>query len=151
MVTAGALSGAGLALSAGQLGPQVLMAEEALTIPSATIIGAKTGFDSMNMVADHRVGGGHTYKEMLDAGVSPDTARSFAMGAEFVNGVIDLITDEEIIKAINLLSSKNEKGDLFEILFEELLKRKIDKEKEQTQDRIREKGIEYAIEREFRK
>ena len=65
-----AIGSGGAALLAGQAGPQALLPEEILTVPTAFALGMKAGNAKTNM----EIEGGRAYLEMLNNGVSEETA-----------------------------------------------------------------------------
>lgn len=100
---AGALSGAGIALAAGQLGPQVAVPEEIATVPAGALTGAAWGGKGGYVTGTAKYGydmmAGSAYKTLLDMGVPNDVALELsgdeALISSLIEGggaVVDLIT-----------------------------------------------------------
>lgn len=90
---AGAATGAMVAGVAGQLGPQAATPEEIVTVPSGTIIGAKRGFrfgQKFGIVKySVEVEGGNLYLDMLQRGISEETAKPMAFAGGIIIGLIE--------------------------------------------------------------
>lgn len=93
-------AGAG-AFIAGQAGPQVLLPEEVLTVPSAAIAGLQMGSSMSNF----EIEAGLAYNEMLKKGVSEETARKVALGVGGVNAGLELIQMDELVKSFKILKN----------------------------------------------
>ncbi|MBE5813173.1 MAG: hypothetical protein E7314_05935 [Clostridiales bacterium] len=99
----GAVGGAGIALAAGQLGPQVMVPEEIATVPAGAITGAiwggRGGYVAGTAKYGYDVMAGNAYKTLLDMGVPNDVALELSGDEALVNSliegggaVVDLIT-----------------------------------------------------------
>ncbi len=93
---------AGATAVAGNLGPQAIVPEEILTVPSMAVAGYKTGSSIVSAEAE----AGFAYKEMIDLGVSHDTAKMFATGVGIVNGIPNAIPFDELIKSFKVLNKR---------------------------------------------
>ena len=71
---AGATAGAGAALLAGQLGPQIATPEEVVTVPGAAALGAGIGGMSGAVNYWRRQGAAETYSELIDSGLDEPVA-----------------------------------------------------------------------------
>jgi len=84
------LTAGGTALAAGQLGPQALLPEEVVTVPAAMITAFGAGFSAKMAEEMYGVEGGAAYKEMIDEGVTPGTARLVGAGVGAVNSLLEV-------------------------------------------------------------
>ena len=90
---AGALGGAGVALAAGQLGPQVAVPEEIATVPAGAITGAIWGGRGGYVAGTAKYGydmmAGAAYKNLLDLGVPNDIALEISNDEAVINSLIE--------------------------------------------------------------
>lgn len=92
--------GAGsMAFLGGQAGPQVLLPEEVLTVPLAFATGMETGNAKTNM----EIEGGNAYLEMLNHGVSEETAQAIATGVGGINAMLETLQLDELLKVYTIL------------------------------------------------
>lgn len=92
----GGLIGALLATGAGQLGPQIVLPEEAVTVPAGTMLGIKVGggVAAANRIRQLEAGG--MYLELLDMEdefgrkIDPRIAKAAAHSVGVINGAIEL-------------------------------------------------------------
>ncbi|HRT06741.1 MAG TPA: hypothetical protein P5204_13685, partial [Kiritimatiellia bacterium] len=75
---AGAATGAGLALLAGQAGPQAALPEEIATVPGAAMAGAVRGLTAGSAKEWYFQGLGDSYADMVRNGIAPEAARDVA-------------------------------------------------------------------------
>lgn len=101
MTQATALGSAGTAFVLGQAGPQAVIPEEIISVPGAYALGAKAGITAQM----YKIEAGLAYKELLDAGVTPETASWIAAGAGVINAGIELAQVEELAKSAKILTS----------------------------------------------
>ena len=90
----GVVSGAGGAAMmalAGNLGPQITIPEEIATVPSAAMYMYGIGQAAGSATASTRKEAGLAYMDMIQSGVSKDTARAVAMGVGAINGTIEVL------------------------------------------------------------
>lgn len=79
--------GAAAAAVAGQLGPQVALPEEIISVP----IAAMGSYAFGNVLQMNDIEKGHAYKEMIDAGVSPENAQKYATGVGLTNALLETV------------------------------------------------------------
>ncbi len=96
---AGAAAGAGTALALGQLGPQVALPEEVISVPGAAATGFKMGAALGSGAHMYQVEKGLSYKTMMDEGVDPNTANRWATVVGLANAGIEVAQMGEILKA----------------------------------------------------
>ncbi len=92
--------GAGLALAAGNAGPQALVPEEIFTVPLAAGLGLKTATGMINA----EIEGGLAYKELLDNGVSEETARKISAVVGGINGALEFVQMDGLLKSFRILA-----------------------------------------------
>ena len=117
-----AMGSGGAALLAGQAGPQALLPEEVLTVPGAFALGMKAGNAKTNM----EIEGGNAYLEMLNHGVSEETAQAIATGVGGINAMLETLQLDELLKAYKILDKVGADDKLTSIVFRELMKRGMD-------------------------
>lgn len=90
---AGAAGGAGVALAAGQLGPQVLVPEEIATVPAGALTGAiwggKGGYVAGTAKYSYDLMAGSAYKTLLDMGVPNEVALELSGDEALINSLIE--------------------------------------------------------------
>ena len=86
----GAVYGGAVAAAGGQLGPQVLLPEELLTVPAGMLIGAKAGAISGMFTSSARTIAGNNYMENLRRGIDPTTARVTALTVGVAGGALEM-------------------------------------------------------------
>ena len=86
----GAVYGGAVAAAGGQLGPQVLLPEEMLTVPAGMLIGAKAGAISALFTSSARTIAGNNYMENLRRGIDPTTARVTALTVGVAGGALEM-------------------------------------------------------------
>ncbi len=128
------VSAAGLAAAAGQAGPQVLVPEEIVTVPGAFAAGLATGSAKANM----EIEAGLAYNEMLENGISHDTAYKIAQGVGGINGLIEMVQLDELIKGFKVLSKSGATEGLARKLGRVLLDKGIDIAQEVAQETAQE-------------
>lgn len=85
---------------AGQAGPQVLVPEEVVTVPGAFMLGMQAGSAASNF----EIEAGLAYNEMIDNGISEDTAKKIAMCVGGVNAALEFVQGDEIVKSLKILN-----------------------------------------------
>jgi len=100
---------------AGQMGPQVAMPEELATVPIAMVGGFFAGYRAKSVQQAYVVEAGHSYMDMIEAGVDKGTAQYAsagvglvnagleAVGLKFVTGPIEDLAKRQVV---NLVSQK---------------------------------------------
>lgn len=101
--------GGGFALTAaiaGQAGPQAAFPEEIVTVPGAFAVGMKTGY--AYGVIKHTLDreGGGLYLDMVEKGISEDTARTLALAGGTLIGAIELLQFKTLSKPFRMAFSK---------------------------------------------
>lgn len=90
---AGAVGGAGVALAAGQLGPQVMVPEEIATVPAGALTGAiwggRGGYVAGTAKYSYDLMAGSAYKTLLDMGVPNDVALELSEDEAIINSLIE--------------------------------------------------------------
>lgn len=96
-----ALESGALAMLAGNAGPQALVPEEIVSVPTAIA----SGFQIGGAQANYEIEAGHAYNEMIDMGISPKTA---SIVAEFVGGgnaLLEMVQMDDLLKSFKALKS----------------------------------------------
>ena len=97
------LGAAGAVALAGQTGPQIAIPEEVLTVPAA-YIGASTAFQAKSAF---EVEAGLAYREMIENGITPDTAENIALCVGGVNGTLEAIQINDLTKSFKILDASD--------------------------------------------
>ena len=129
-----AMGSGGAALLAGQAGPQALLPEEVLTVPGAFALGMKAGNAKTNM----EIEGGNAYLEMLENGVSEETARAIATGVGGINALLETAQLDELLKAYKVLGKAGADDAFLDVVLRELKNRGIDTVTETLQEDLQE-------------
>ena len=129
-----AMGSGGAALLAGQAGPQALLPEEILTVPTAFALGMKAGNAKTNM----EIEGGNAYLEMLENGVSEETARAIATGVGGINALLETAQLDELLKAYKVLGKAGADDAFLDVVLRELKNRGIDTVTETLQEDLQE-------------
>ncbi len=85
------LTTGGAALIAGQVGPQVALPEEIITVPSATIGGFVAGMTAKMAEQSYRIEAGQAYLDMIKDGVDKNIARNVSAGVGLVNATLEVV------------------------------------------------------------
>lgn len=96
----GAVAGATVALTAGQLGPQALAPEEAVTVPAAIWSGVKLGG---GLATAYRIGqleAGGALLDLLEMGIDPAIAKAACVGVGALNGALELSQISTLLKTL---------------------------------------------------
>lgn len=102
----GGAAGAGVAAVAGQLGPQVALPEELVTVPGAFAFGARAGYITATTVYNYKEEAGFAFAEYEglkdEAGVplDPAVARGAAAAAGLLNAGLETVGDLALAKMI---------------------------------------------------
>lgn len=136
---AGAAGGAGTAFVAGQLGPQALLPEEALTVPGAFLGGLQAG----SAVNSYQVEAGLAYQEMLDNGVSEETARNIATGVGVGNAALELVQLDELADSFKILQRSGASDNILGAIRDEIVRRGGDVAQETLQE-VAQEGVTTA-------
>ena len=115
---------------AGQAGPQVLAPEEFITVPGAFVAGIAAGSTTSNF----EIEAGFAYNEMLEQGISPETARNVALAVGGANAALEMVQADELIKSFKVLKGTKATQGVAGRIAQELLDRGIDVAKETAQE-----------------
>jgi hypothetical protein len=89
--TASGMAYAGVTALVGQAGPQVAVPEEIVTVPAAFGTGFYVGYVSKTTEQSFRIEAGHSYMDMIEAGVSKDVAQHVSTGVGLVNAGLNFV------------------------------------------------------------
>ncbi len=78
------------ALIAGQLGPQVTIPEEIITVPAATIGGLFAGMLAKMGEQSYKLEAGHSYLDMIREGIDKNVAVNVSAGVGLVNAALEI-------------------------------------------------------------
>ncbi len=87
----GGAAGAGAAFVGGQLGPQIALPEELVTVPGGAALGARWGFRAGAFTTSAKLMSGQLYLDLRDSGVSHDTARTVGVAGGAIEGLIETV------------------------------------------------------------
>lgn len=133
--TVAAVGAAGIgAFALGQAGPQVLAPEEVITVPGAMAAAFKAGSAASNL----EIEAGHAYNEMLEKGISEETARKVAWGVGGVNAGLELLQVDELLDAYKVTKASGATKTVAQKIFDELLERGVGVAKETAQEVVQE-------------
>ena len=132
-------SAAGAAAIAGQIGPQVLLPEEIVTVPAA----AAAGFAAASAGSALEMEAGLAYNEMVEAGISKETAKKIATGVGVVNAGLEAAQIDELVDALRVLGGKKTTKTFTQRIIDELVDRGVDVAKETAQEVLQE-GVTIA-------
>lgn len=119
---------------AGQAGPQVLLPEEVITMPTAFMAGIAAGSATSNF----EIEAGFAYNEMLEQGISPETAKKIAVAVGGVNAALEMVQADELLKSFKVLKGTKATQGVASRIAKELLDRGIDVTKETAQEVLQE-------------
>ena len=131
-------SAAATAAVAGQVGPQVLVPEEIVSVPAAAV----AGFGAGNAASALEIEGGLAYAEMLEAGIKEETAKKVALAVGTVNASLEALQVDELLDAFKVVNKDTTKS-FAKRISKELLDRGIDVAKETAQEVVQE-GVTIA-------
>lgn len=124
---------------AGQAGPQVLVPEEVITVPGAFMAGLQVGSTKANF----EIEAGHAYKEMLDNGISEETASKIATGVGIGNAALEFVQLDELAKSFKILDKIGADDSIIGAVKRELTRRGVDIAKETAQE-VAQEGVTIA-------
>lgn len=102
MLYAGGFAAGAAAL--GQSGPQFAAPEEVVTVPTAFFAGLGKGIAVGNAKASFEVEAGAAYNEMIENGISKDTAKKIAMFVGGSNAALEFLQVDTILDAGKILA-----------------------------------------------
>ena len=82
---------AGAVAIAGQLGPQVAVPEEIVTVPVGFGTGFYAGYMAKNAEQAYRIEAGHSYMDMIEAGVDRSVAQYASTGVGLTNAALNFV------------------------------------------------------------
>ena len=124
---------------AGQAGPQVLVPEEVITVPGAFLAGLQVGSTKANF----EIEAGHAYKEMLDNGISEETASKIATGVGIGNAALEFVQLDELAKSFKILDKIGADDSIIGAVKRELTRRGVDIAEETAQE-VAQEGVTIA-------
>jgi hypothetical protein len=92
--------------AAGQVGPQIALPEEMITVPTAFSAGMSTGYAYGVIKNTLEREGGSLYLDMVEKGISPQTAQSLALTGGAIIGTIELMQFKLLDKPFKQAFSK---------------------------------------------
>jgi hypothetical protein len=101
---AGASAGAIMATIAGQLGPQVALPEEIVTVPGAAALGGRAGFISSSVLYNYKMESGFAFDEFSDLRdeanqpLSRDVVQGAAIAVGLVNAGLETVGELAMLK-----------------------------------------------------
>ncbi len=114
-----ATTAAGAAGIAGQLGPQVLIPEEVVTMPGAFAAGIAAG----SAVSNLEIEGGLAYQEMLELGISPEVAGAIGMAVGGANAGLEALQVDDLLKSMKVFQRTEGFDSLLGLVVSELKRR----------------------------
>ena len=93
--------------------------EEIITAPGA-YIAANTAFQAK---AAFEVEAGLAYREMIENGISPETAKYIALGVGGVNGALETLQINDLLKSLKILEVSDATKPFAKKLFDKIIKR----------------------------
>lgn len=127
------------AILAGNAGPQALAPEEIVTVPAAAAFGFTTGSSQANL----EIEAGHAYNELIESGISEETARKIATGVGSVNAGLEALQVDELVGAFKVLDKTGATDTVTKKILKELVERGVDVAKETGQEVLQE-GVTIA-------
>lgn len=123
----------------GQAGPQVAIPEEILTVPTAATIGFTLGSANSSL----QIEAGLAFNEMVEAGISEETARKIALAVGGVNATLEVLQVDELVNAYKITKATGATKTFTQKLLDELLDRGIVVAKETAQE-VAQEGVTIA-------
>lgn len=124
---------------AGQAGPQVLAPEEVITVPAAAMAGFTAGSAKSNL----EIEAGHAYNEMLESGISEETAKKVATAVGAVNASLEILQVDELLDAYKVTKASGATKTFTKKILDELVDRGVDVAKETVQE-VAQEGVTIA-------
>lgn len=121
---------AGAAALAGQAGPQVLLPEEVVTVPTAFLGGLQVG----SAMSNYEIEAGLSYNELLENGVSEGTAKIIAQAVGGANAALELLQMDELAKSFKILKANTATQGAASRIAQELARRAGSVAKETAQE-----------------
>ncbi len=105
-----------------------------ITAPAGAIAGFSSGLMAGNAAASFEVEAGFAYNEMIENGISPDTAKKIALAVGGVNAAIEMAQVDELVDAFKILRRTGATKNAATRIAGELLDRGIDVFQETAQE-----------------
>jgi hypothetical protein len=106
----GAAAGAGFAAVAGQLGPQVALPEEVITVPAGAVKGAKVGYTIGSADFWYRQGAGSMYADMIEKGYDPEKSATIAKIAAIPYAALEFLQMKTALPKVGDITKKTTGG-----------------------------------------
>lgn len=115
-------SGVGIAALSGQAPGLNVLPEEIITVPGAIAAAIQAGSTKQNF----EIEAGLAYDEMVQNGISHETAKKIALGVGTVNSALEFVQTDQLLKAFRSLAKKGATKSTAQKIGEELLRRGVD-------------------------
>lgn len=132
-------SAAATAVIAGNAGPQAILPEEVVTAPTAFLAGMGAGSAGQSL----KIEAGLAYNEMLEVGISEETAKKVALAVGTVNAGLEALQIDELLDAYKATKATGATKSFTKKILEELLERGVDVAKETAQE-VAQEGVTIA-------
>ena len=138
---------AGMAALAGNAGPQAIIPEEIITVPSAFAVGTAMG----GALANYEIMSSYAYDEMLEYGIDENTAKTVAYVTGGLNALLESAQIDEVLSAFKVLNKVDGAASqsLAKIIAKELAERGVDIAKETGEEMLQETvtmgGVDWAL------
>lgn len=130
---------AAMASVAGKAGPQALIPEEIMTVPAMFGIGMKAG----SSLSNFEIEAGNAYLEMLENGISEDTAKKIALVVGGGNAALEGLQLDELFKSMKVLQKSGADETVLNRIMRVLIDRGFDVTNETFQETAQE-GVTIA-------
>lgn len=134
-----ALATAGTAYAASQLAGGAILPDEIVSIPAAAVAGLQAGTANQNRMVE----AGLAYQEMIENGISEDTAKKIANYVGLANAALEFVQLDELVKAFRVLGKSGASSTVLQKLAKELAERGVDVVKETAQE-VAQEGVTIA-------
>lgn len=134
-----ALATAGTAYAASQLAGGAILPDEIVSLPAAAVAGLQAGTANQNRMVE----AGLAYQEMIENGISEDTAKKIANYVGLANAALEFVQLDELVKAFRVLGKSGASSTVLQKLAKELAERGVDVAKETAQE-VAQEGVTIA-------
>lgn len=134
-----ALATAGTAYAASQLAGGAILPDEIVSLPAAAVAGLQAGTANQNRMVE----AGLAYQEMIENGISEDTAKKIANYVGLANAALEFVQLDELVKAFRVLGKSGASSTVLQKLAKELAERGVDVVKETAQE-VAQEGVTIA-------
>ncbi|MBC8537306.1 LPD38 domain-containing protein [Feifania hominis] len=115
-------SGIGVAALSGQAPGLNVLPEEVITVPAAVAAAIQAGSTKQNF----EIEAGLAYDEMVQNGISHETAKKIALGVGTVNSALEFVQTDQLLKSFRTLARNSATKSTAQKIGEELLRRGVD-------------------------